>query len=348
MANFCGKCGTKLDPQTNLCPKCVADKTSHDSENKDVSWYPGRFIKLFLIVIAVFIIILSAAYGLSRRNVIRLPSFLCLHEWQNATCISAKTCRLCGKTCGEALDHDWKPATCTIMQTCRVCGATKGVPLGHTIETEVENNILHAQRHIKETCLTCGAVLKDAEQPLDSFIEDDLFVFSPQEFIDRVEYYAKQSYPNFRYTYDSINIESVGDALFVRMYLDESSSVVYGLSFLGADGTYLTQKDLDNAKILGVTLEKVCEIDPKTGDGLYPIDGNVAKVFYLACDPVVSEDDLLMQQAMHLCTFANWMDYNEPVGYSEINGVSYVFSYAMSKNGEQFFDMEAIQARAFS
>ena len=48
------------------------------------------------------------------------------HDWQEATCIEAKTCILCGDTEGEALGHSWEEATCTEPKTCSVCRETEG------------------------------------------------------------------------------------------------------------------------------------------------------------------------------------------------------------------------------
>lgn len=73
------------------------------------------------------------------------------HEWQNATCETAETCSICGKTQGEPLghgyvdgvcircgeleekpvEHVWQAATCTTPKTCRICGLTEGEAKGH-------------------------------------------------------------------------------------------------------------------------------------------------------------------------------------------------------------------------
>ena len=90
----------------------------------------------------------------------------------------------------------------------------------------------------------------------------------------------------------------------------------------------------------------MCQINVKTGDGLEPIDFKLAEAFYRACDPGVTEDDLYSQQVMHLCTFANWMDFSEPSGQNMMNDVQYVFEYAISKLDEDYIDVESIQANA--
>lgn len=65
------------------------------------------------------------------------------HEWEEATCTSAKTCLSCGKTEGSAKGHDWKAATCTVAKTCKVCGKTEGTANGHD--------------YSRGTCTACGA-----------------------------------------------------------------------------------------------------------------------------------------------------------------------------------------------
>ena len=83
----------------------------------------------------------------------------CKHEWQEATCTKAKTCKLCGEEEGAALghdwqeatcerpkickrcsmngggrkEHDWQEATCTEPKTCSICKAKEGKALGHDV-----------------------------------------------------------------------------------------------------------------------------------------------------------------------------------------------------------------------
>lgn len=54
------------------------------------------------------------------------------HQWQDATCLAPKTCKDCGAAEGEALGHTWEEATCTTAKTCTVCKETEGDALGHT------------------------------------------------------------------------------------------------------------------------------------------------------------------------------------------------------------------------
>lgn len=60
-----------------------------------------------------------------------LAACSCSHQWQEADCLSPRTCTECGETEGEALGHNWKEATCTESEICSLCGETRGDALGH-------------------------------------------------------------------------------------------------------------------------------------------------------------------------------------------------------------------------
>lgn len=71
------------------------------------------------------------------------------HEWQEATCTTAKTCSVCGDTEGDPLGHHWTEATCIAPKTCSVCGETVGVPSKH--------DWIKATCEVPKTCSVCGA-----------------------------------------------------------------------------------------------------------------------------------------------------------------------------------------------
>lgn len=56
----------------------------------------------------------------------------CRHEWVSASCITPKTCGVCGDVEGKALGHTWLNADCVSPERCSVCQEMKGAPLGHT------------------------------------------------------------------------------------------------------------------------------------------------------------------------------------------------------------------------
>ncbi len=71
------------------------------------------------------------------------------HAWSDATCHTPKTCQVCGTTEGEPLAHDWSDATCALPAACRQCGETQGEALGHTW--------VEATCVTPKTCSVCSA-----------------------------------------------------------------------------------------------------------------------------------------------------------------------------------------------
>ena len=67
------------------------------------------------------------------------------HEWKNATCLSPKTCDLCGATEGTVREHLWEEATCQHPKRCLSCGITVGNTSNHNYEGV--------------TCTMCGKVI---------------------------------------------------------------------------------------------------------------------------------------------------------------------------------------------
>lgn len=70
------------------------------------------------------------------------------HQWQNASCVTPKTCLKCGKTTGKAIGHDWMAASCAAPKTCCICGVTEGEKLSHTWQD--------ATCLAPQTCSGCG------------------------------------------------------------------------------------------------------------------------------------------------------------------------------------------------
>ena len=60
------------------------------------------------------------------------PTTVCNHEWNEATCDTAKTCSICGTVEGTKLEHAWKEADCSEPKKCTLCGITEGDAKGHS------------------------------------------------------------------------------------------------------------------------------------------------------------------------------------------------------------------------
>ena len=76
------------------------------------------------------------------------------------------TCTVCGDSYKgnytDALGHDWIAADCDTAKTCRVCGATEGDALGHTYDDEYD-----------ATCNDCGDVREVPEKPVGGIVYGD-------------------------------------------------------------------------------------------------------------------------------------------------------------------------------
>lgn len=115
-------------------------------------WKNKKFNKIVRIIVTA-IIVLPIIISL-------LP---CSHEWEEANCITPKTCKLCAEEEGEALGHEWKEATCTSPKTCTVCGETDGTELGHEVAewvVEKESTCIEEGTQ-KGKCLLCGEEFSD-------------------------------------------------------------------------------------------------------------------------------------------------------------------------------------------
>ncbi len=72
------------------------------------------------------------------------------HKWEEATCVTPKTCTVCGATEGEkSANHTWKAATCVTPKTCTVCGTTE-------VEKSANHKWKAATCVTPKTCSICG------------------------------------------------------------------------------------------------------------------------------------------------------------------------------------------------
>ena len=69
--------------------------------------------------------------GIAALLALLLIAFFTIHSWKPATCTEPETCRICGKTRGEALGHRYTEATCLEAAVCTVCGDVSTGATGH-------------------------------------------------------------------------------------------------------------------------------------------------------------------------------------------------------------------------
>lgn len=98
--------------------------------------------------------------GLAALAAVLVGGWFLVHPWAPPTCEEPETCRICGKTRGEALGHQWGWADCGERPQCSVCGA--------------ERQQVQEHEWILETCETGAVCLLCFEQrpaPGHSWVE---------------------------------------------------------------------------------------------------------------------------------------------------------------------------------
>ncbi|MBR2885013.1 MAG: hypothetical protein IKL42_00315 [Clostridia bacterium] len=99
--------------------------------------------RVFSIALILFVLFMCSACNSKEPT-----KQICKHEWQDATCETPVTCKVCSETAGNAIGHQWQDATCTTAKKCIVCSKTEGESLGH--------NWQDATYTKPKTCTTCG------------------------------------------------------------------------------------------------------------------------------------------------------------------------------------------------
>ncbi len=96
-------------------------------------------LKKWFAAIAIAIMVIASLF---------IASKVCIHDWQDASCSTPKTCIKCGKTQGDTLEHRWVPATCMRAKYCDVCGIENG--------NLAEHQWIPATDSSPKTCTICG------------------------------------------------------------------------------------------------------------------------------------------------------------------------------------------------
>lgn len=169
------------------------------------------------------------------------------HQWVEATCTSAKHCSLCDISEGVPSEHIWNEASCAAPKTCTVCQETEGTALAHKAgEWEIDEDsrsVISATVWIRRYCENCNAVV---DSNLKSFAlhEDNVFLFTPEEFAERLEriydIIGKQKYKTTLAAVDG----SMGCGI-------QSDKVVAVMMFMSKDGL-LTESDTESRNVGGI------------------------------------------------------------------------------------------------
>lgn len=237
-----------------------------------------------------------------------LAGCACKHTWVEATCVAAKTCSACNATEGEPLGHTWIEANCVSAKTCSVCQSTEGEPLGHTPgqwqeTTDAVNATVIREQH----CSVCNEPTGSETVPLSTMVRDELFLFTPNEFMERLTALADQYVEGFSYEF------SFDKGLIADVYSGGKHAI---LQFFLRDTTLMAAEDLDTAEVWCVSLIAVDEAD-----------ADLRYCVYMACDPALTTEDIINLDVQLTIAYVNAASAGEPYGYYLNNDLLYETTY---------------------
>lgn len=337
MAKFCGKCGSPLDTKTGKCPKCdIPDPpVSNSISKKRKHLLPIAF----LLATAAVVLCLGILFFNKSNSTPELQDVPCPHDWEEATCLSPMRCKLCGETVGKRGDHNWTPATCSAPETCSVCGATIGTHLEHLPGRWEEGyDFLQAKNSRKEYCSLCGEVIKTQTVDMTSFVKNGRFLFTPQQFYDRMVSLLATYCPEAQPVLVPADLDGTPDVIYIRIFIDDT--LEYVINFIDRDTHYITMEDLNSTPFYFVSVFRYRLIDLDNGDLPEPIPGDMLTVLCQTCDPAFSDDERLTQVLMQTTSYMNAYEFNEGPGYNQENNLLYSFLFGLTEENGHDLDFE--------
>lgn len=260
--------------------------------------------------------------------ILMLAGCSCEHVWVEADCLNAKTCSECQETEGIALGHDWYAATCETAKTCARCAEIEGEPLGHTPgERNEVTDVVTCSVFTEQYCAVCNALTTSETTSLSTLVQDDLFLFTPEEFMERLTLIAEQHSDVF--TYEFIP-SSVG--LQVLAYSGGTEVIV---QFFRNDTTALAADETDTAEVWCVSLIAIGESD-----------ADFRLYFFMACDPALDKDAAFETDMNLSNAFLNAAAYGESFGYHLHNQLLYETAYIAEGALGQDYSMSMVNIYA--
>ena len=231
------------------------------------------------------------------------------HRWKEASCTQAKTCESCGETEGEALGHHWQEADCLTPKTCTVCAETEGEALGHEpSEMNKELDPISCMLSREQHCQRCDTSLTEETVQVDSLIEDELFLFTPLQFTERMSAIAEAN--NDPFTYQITDSET---GLMVEVQAGESEAV---LQFFYTDTSPFTYEDRNSRKVWCTSLIFL--------DGA---DADLQYYYLMAVDPTLDKERAFQTHLIVFTAYANATREGTAFGYHEQNVILFEYSY---------------------
>ena len=192
------------------------------------------------------------------------------------------------------IKHDYIPATCTQPMMCKYCGKTTGVIKGHEEGNWVITKEASYSEYGEEVCccIECDEVLEIKYFDLSTYIEDDKFIFTPNEFTDKLNYYlydAEGSYGAY------IGVREEDNVVASCIYRNAEDSGVCQISFIDGEDYFTGEagREESGADTIAVFFNKSCDnvelelLLPSIVQSLNPYQ-SVADVIDI-CDSIIEE-----------------------------------------------------------
>lgn len=130
MAKFCGKCGSRLDESTGLCPNCDADQLNQFNNKKSNRSF-GKKVKMFLLKLIFAVVLLAVLFVLAigvlvHYGVVDIPMLHDVMERVGVETISIE------QDADNNSERDDMPNDRNIVLTLDVSGSMSGTPLEET------------------------------------------------------------------------------------------------------------------------------------------------------------------------------------------------------------------------
>lgn len=252
----------------------------------------------------------------------------CEHIWTEADCVNAKTCSECQETEGTALGHDWADATCTTAKTCSRCSETEGELLGHTPgEWNEVIDLVACARSRERHCSVCQELTASETVSLSTLIENERFLFTPQQFIDRLTMIATQYSSEFTYEFVS---SGVGLQAIANVHGQQSI-----LQFFRADASSLAADEKDVAEVWCISLIDIGESN---------MDFRLC--FIMACDPALGKDEASEADLNLALAYVEAASNGQPFGYYRQNELLYETCYFPEEALGSDFSMNVVNIYA--
>ena len=218
---------------------------------------------------------------------------------------------------GCGCDHVWKAADCRHPSACEKCGETRGDPLEHSPGDWVLTRDVIAGTQLRQrSCLVCGEQTHREEEELQTVIQDGMFLFSPAEFMERLEHIATEHGDSFawEFSYSDIGLQAM-------VISHETESLI---QFFREDTTALRSEEEGSRSVWCVNLSQINAVDP-----------DLRMYFLMACDPALSDDTAAVTQEK----LSQVMEQADgQFGYYQENGLLY----------EVFFIEENLLGQSYS